>query len=123
MPSETTMPEPLTITADVDGSVLHVEWADGHRSIYSFEGLRWACPCATCRGEWGRPGALDRTDRLTPEQTELQDLVQVGRYAISPIWADGHSTGIYTYRALRDLCECNECRAKTNAERGAPNAE
>ncbi len=115
-----TMPEPLTITADVDERLLRVEWADGHRSVYAFEALRWACPCATCRGEWGRPGLLDATDRLTPEQTDLVDLRQVGRYAICPIWADGHSTGIFTYRALRDLCPCAECagRGATSDERG-----
>lgn len=110
-----TIPEPVAITADVDERLLRIEWADGHASVYDFEYLRWSCPCATCRGEWGRPGLLDSTDRLTPEQTELVDLHEVGRYAICPIWADGHSTGIFTYRALRDL--------DANAARGARNAE
>ena len=97
------MPEPVSITADADERVLRIAWVDGERTACSFERLRWACPCATCRGEWGRPGVLDHTDRLTPAQTDLVDLRQVGRYAVCPIWADGHSSGIYTYRALRDL--------------------
>lgn len=95
--------EPLTIDADVDARRLAIEWADGRRSVYSFERLRWACPCATCRGEMGRPGLLDQIERLTLEQTELTDLAQVGRYAVCPIWADGHSTGIFTYKYLREL--------------------
>ena len=111
--------EPLTITADVDERVLRVEWNDGHQSVYDFEHLRWACPCATCRGEWGQPGALDYTNQLSTEQTEIEDIAQVGRYAICPIWADGHSTGIYTYAYLRGLCQCASC----SAERGARNAE
>ena len=96
-------PEPSTITADVDTGVVRIEWTDGHESIYDVERLRWACPCATCRGEMGRPGMLDQIDRLTPEQIELVDIQQVGRYAIMPVWADGHSTGIYTYQYLREL--------------------
>ena len=113
-------PEPLTITADVDDRIVRIEWADGHRSVYAFEHLRWSCPCATCRGEWGRPGLLDHTDQLTPEQTGLQDLVQVGRYAICPIWGDGHSTGIFTYKYLRDLCQCAECEERFSGIGGAP---
>ena len=98
-----TNPEPSTITADVDTRLSRIEWTDGHESVYDFDPLRWACPCATCRGEMGRPGMLDQVERLTPEQTELVDIQQVGRYAIMPVWADGHSTGIYTYQYLREL--------------------
>ena len=98
-----TNPEPNTITADVDTRLIRIEWTDGHESVYDFDRLRWACPCATCRGEMGRPGMLDQVERLTPEQTELVDIEQVGRYAIMPVWADGHSTGIYTYQYLREL--------------------
>lgn len=98
-----TTPEPLTIDADVDERLVRIEWADGHESILDFDRLRWACPCATCRGEGGRPGVLDGTDRLAPDQTELVDLRQVGRYAVMPVWCDGHSTGIYTYPYLRSL--------------------
>lgn len=97
------MPEPTTISADVDERLVRIEWADGHESILDFERLRWACPCATCRGEMGRPGMLDSIERLTPEQTELVDIQQVGRYAIMPVWADGHATGMYTYNHLRSL--------------------
>jgi len=97
------VPEPLSITADLDERTVVIEWADEVRSVYDFEQLRWSCPCATCRGEMGRPGVLDGTDHLAPEQTDLEDIVQVGRYAVCPIWCDGHRTGIYTYQYLREL--------------------
>jgi len=29
----------------------------------------------------------------------------VGRYAIQIAWSDGHDTGIYPYRRLRELAE------------------
>ena len=32
----------------------------------------------------------------------------IGRYALAPIWADGHDTGLFTYTKLRELCECPE---------------
>jgi DUF971 family protein len=96
-------PEPRAITADVDTRLVRIEWTDGHESVYDFEQLRWVCPCAHCRGEMGRPGRLDEIDHLEPQETELEDLRQVGRYAIMPIWADGHDTGIYTYAYLRSL--------------------
>jgi DUF971 family protein len=33
----------------------------------------------------------------------MVDLRGVGLYAVSPLWADGHDTGIYPYRLLREL--------------------
>jgi DUF971 family protein len=41
----------------------------------------------------------------------------VGRYAIRFHWSDGHSTGIYTFEQLRELCPCPICAG--NAEAGA----
>ncbi len=35
----------------------------------------------------------------------------VGDYAIAPSWADGHHTGYYTFRMLRDRCPCDACAA------------
>jgi DUF971 family protein len=110
--------EPLEITADVEGRTLRMLWSDGHESSYGFEQLRWACPCATCRGELGQPGVLAYTDRLAPDQIEIEDIQQVGRYAICPIWCDGHSTGIYTYAYLRSLCPCPECARQAEGTRG-----
>jgi DUF971 family protein len=36
-------------------------------------------------------------------------LASVGNYAVSFTWADGHSTGIYSFRLLRHLCPCDAC--------------
>jgi len=52
---------------------------------------------------------LTQVQQLTPRQTEMVDLREVGRYGLTPIWADGHQTGIYTYRALRGMCQCPAC--------------
>jgi DUF971 family protein len=95
--------EPTAISAERATRTLTIEWADGATSRISFEALRWACPCAVCKGEGGQPGALQFTSALTPQQTEMNDLRGVGLYAVAPLWADGHDTGIYPFRLLREL--------------------
>jgi len=35
----------------------------------------------------------------------FQDISIVGRYALSFRWSDGHETGIYSFRYLRELGE------------------
>jgi DUF971 family protein len=58
------------------------------------------------------PGWLDSAPTLTPEQLSLTDLHLVGNYAVSPHWADGHKTGYYPFRLLRERCPCPECSAR-----------
>ncbi len=106
------MTSPVEITRDANRRLL-IRWADGHESAYDWEYLRWRCPCAVCVGEWGQPGMLATLTELTPQQKELVDLDLVGRYALNLVWGDGHSTGIYTFRALRSICPCRECSAGT----------
>jgi DUF971 family protein len=45
--------------------------------------------------------------KLKPLRAEL-----VGRYALQVFWNDGHSSGIYAFDHLRDLCPCAECAAR-----------
>lgn len=100
---------PVEITRDAGEQRMYVRWADGHESYYQWEFLRWKCPCANCAGEWGQPGELAFIKTLSAQQKELLDINLVGRYAVSLHWQDGHGTGIYTFRSLRELCLCDEC--------------
>ncbi len=54
---------------------------------------------------------LHNKQRLNVEETTLVNVVPVGRYGLTPVWEDGHKTGIYTYEKLRASCECDECQA------------
>jgi DUF971 family protein len=101
--------EPTGIIVQNSRRLVEITWADGHRSSYPFALLRWACPCAHCRGEMGRPGVLASTVALTPAQQALVDLQLVGRYAVQPRWADGHETGLYAFEDLRAICPCAQC--------------
>jgi DUF971 family protein len=90
--------------------LLVIDWEEGHRSAYPGAVLRWACPCAECRGEgFGTVGRLDRVTELPPDDATLTGVTLVGNYALSLAFASGHATGIYTFRLLRSLCPCVEC--------------
>jgi len=80
-----------------------IEWEGGHRSVYSGEQLRWACPCAECRGEAGAPGRLSRVKTLDPAELRIQDVSLVGQYALQIAFQSGHATGLYTFSLLRKL--------------------
>lgn len=114
-PSRTT---PTKIDADRAAGRLTIDWADGHVSTFDTVTLRWLCPCAFCRGEAGLPGWLDSRPTLTPDQTRLVDVRLVGQYAVQPIWGDGHATGYYAFRLLRDRCPCPDDVAARQAAEG-----
>jgi DUF971 family protein len=103
-------PSPLSFVLDEEKRELYLSWSDGHESEHHWEQLRWACPCAWCAGEAGTPGMLQSKKSLTREETTLVNLEPVGRYGLTPIWEDGHRTGIFTYERLRALCECEQCK-------------
>jgi DUF971 family protein len=97
--------EPLEIRQEGDTG-LRIGWADGMTCTYSASALRRACPCAQCVNEWTgqrmiKPETI--SDALT-----INDISIVGRYALNFKWSDGHDTGIYSFRLLRELCELNE---------------
>ena len=86
------------------GSELALQWNDGVESFIEVERLRRACPCATCGGEPDVLGNLSRPDvSYTPSSFELVGWQVIGGYALQPRWADGHSTGLYSFQYLRRL--------------------
>ena len=70
--------------------------------------LRRACPCALCAGEGSLPGVVTLETFFDERETTLNEVRWIGRYALAPIWADGHDTGLFTYTKLRASCECAE---------------
>jgi DUF971 family protein len=104
---------PTKVKAPRNARVLEISWADGHRGIYPHDILRGYCPCASCQGHSGTirfvPGG-ELEARFKPGgDLELRELEQVGNYALRFDWGDGHNTGIYTFRYLRSLCQCEVC--------------
>src|ERR1700744_2775974 len=87
------------------GHELAVKWDDGQESFIAMEELRRACPCAGCMGERDVMGNLHKgpEQKLTPQSFLLRRLIKVGSYAIQPIWADGHGSGIFSWEYLRRI--------------------
>ncbi len=89
--------------ASISGEVA-IAWQDGTETYLKLEDLRRACPCATCQGE---PDAMGRVVKppvdYTAKSFDLIKMEVVGGYAVSFSWADGHSTGIYSYAYLRSF--------------------
>ncbi len=105
------------IDVDISGSVIVINWNDGHRGIYPHRMLRLRCPCASCVEEMTGRALLDPDS--VPAQVRAVDHLTVGQYALQFLWDDAHYTGIYTYRALRAVCTCiacNEGRAGANPQ-------
>ena len=84
------------------GSELAIKWDDGRESFIPLESLRRHCPCAGCQGERDILGNLYKgpDEPLTPAAFQLLRVVNVGGYAIQPIWGDGHATGLYSFDYL-----------------------
>ena len=88
----------------VIGSELAVAFSDGVEIYLPLDLLRRSCPCASCQGEPDAMGRVSRPDvHIGARGFELLKIEHVGGYAIQPYWADGHSTGIYSYDYLRKL--------------------
>lgn len=99
----TAYPEPVEVRHEKSARRVVVTWDDGHVSTYDLDYFRSWCPCASCQGHAARARYLELHDQ------ELVHLELVGNYALTPTWADGHNTGIYSFRLLRGLCPCDDC--------------
>jgi DUF971 family protein len=106
-------PVPAKIKLAGENHSLTIQWSDGHESAFPYRYLRDRCPCASCTeiepAKKADAPALPMfgTKSLKPDRAEL-----VGRYALQIFWNDGHSSGIYSFAYLRELCPCAQCKAK-----------
>ena len=94
---------------DVDRAVaVTITWQDGHVSRYGLPELRRSCPCAGCR--------VERTAGTGPsvvDDLSIVDAKLAGAWGITPMWSDGHHTGIYSWDDLRAGCPCSVCASST----------
>lgn len=83
--------------------LLFVVWNTGEKFSVPFFDLRFECPCASCVDE------MTGQRRLTREQVKPDvkptGIRIVGRYAAQISWNDGHSTGMYHFERLFELCK------------------
>lgn len=102
-----TTSRPRDLQLNVEKGQIVIEWMDGGRTLHSMSQLRRDCPCATCnteREKIAKPGpSLRVISSSTPVVSEARivEFSPVGRYALSFLFNDGHSTGIYTFDFLK----------------------
>ena len=96
---------PLRFAYEEPSRSLLIEWADA---------TTHGCPRRSAprlplrhlrRGDGLPRGASPPTPTSEPGEDELADIALVGAYGLNAVWADGHSTGIYSFERLRELGE------------------
>lgn len=96
---------------------IEIDWEDGHHSSYPVAMLRDQCPCALCTGSHGTvPQKTSFSEPAAPFQMykpgpRMLNVEPVGSYAVKIHWNDGHSSGIYSWDYLRQICRCEDCKA------------
>jgi DUF971 family protein len=108
--------KPISVKVHVTtGEGVEITWSDGHTSRYDFPYLRDHCPCALCNDE------REKKEKLGPAtgsaaalpmfkpKAKAKSATAVGNYAIQIEFTDGHSTGIFSFDYLREICPCDAC--------------
>ena len=93
-----TQPRP---TLDWDAAHVTLPWPDAEVAIVPNRTLRLACKCALCIDEMSQQPILDPAS--IPADIHAESVDPIGNYAIMVTWSDGHKSGVYCYRQLRDL--------------------
>lgn len=63
--------------------------------------LRMACSCALCVDEMSHRPILDPAS--IPADIHAKEVRTIGNYALGITWSDGHSTGYFPYKRLREM--------------------
>lgn len=107
--------KPIDVKVHISsGTGVDITWSDAHTSHYDFAYLREHCPCATCREAHGKEteeknnGVSHALPMFKPKVT-ARAASPVGNYALQIEFSDGHSTGIYSFDHLREICPCVPC--------------
>jgi len=91
---------------------VEIEWHDGQVHAITSQVLRANCPSATSlakRGDTSHDKPLSGKSRLAvvtsskDEELKLEHVWIVGNYALGMRWGDGHDSGIYSFKFLRQL--------------------
>ena len=90
---------------EVVNNLLLVTFTDRTEAVINLEKLRQSCPCASCEGEKDALGNIYKGPEQKLNETSflVSGLQPVGYYGLRPFWKDGHNTGIFTIKLLKEL--------------------
>jgi ATP-binding protein involved in chromosome partitioning len=79
---------------------VRIVWDEGEEQLWPARELRLRCVCAMCRSEV--TGQRILIDESVPADITVTDMALVGNYGLNIHFSDGHTTGIYRFRELRE---------------------
>lgn len=92
-------PMPQSITVHEQSRVLEVTFSDGAHFRIPFELMRVYSPSAEVQGHGPGQEVLQTGKR----EVGIDNIEQVGNYAIKPFFSDGHESGLFTWNYLYEL--------------------
>ncbi|MBI2061124.1 MAG: DUF971 domain-containing protein [Nitrospirae bacterium] len=96
-PEEIILPREIARANEHDVKII---WPDGEVILPAFE-LRADCWCAMCVDEASGRKLLKRESLRADVHPKM--IKPIGNYAIQIEFSDGHRTGLYTFKHLREL--------------------
>ena len=99
MNQPTSAPTPTELRLRKQSRVLDVAFGESDRYSLPFEYLRVHSPSAEVQGH----GPGQETLVLGKQQVLITAVEPVGQYAVRLVFDDGHDTGLYTWKYLREL--------------------
>lgn len=92
-------PFPQSLTVHTASRVLEVGYSDGQTFRLPFELMRVYSPSAEVQGHGPGQEVLQTGKR----DVTIDNIEQVGNYAIKPFFSDGHESGLFTWPYLYEL--------------------
>jgi Mrp family chromosome partitioning ATPase/DUF971 family protein len=86
-----------------DAAAITLKWPDGETVSVPNAALRKACACANCIDEMTHAPILD--PKSVPDDIHALSVGTIGNYAITVDWSDGHNTGFFPYKTIRELAK------------------
>ena len=105
-----TSPRPVDIRLHQASRLLELRFDNDTEAMLSCEFLRVYSPSAEVRGH----GIGQEVLQVGKESVNITGIEPVGNYAIRLIFSDGHDTGLYSWRYLREI----DPAAQSNAAGG-----
>ncbi len=84
-----------------DEQYISLKWSSGKVIKVANHDLRVACQCATCVDEMTGNAILDPT--TVPIDVKAEEVKIIGNYALQVAWSDGHNTGLFPFKRIRQL--------------------
>ncbi len=104
------VPHPTHVELDTKAGILSMEWTDEVHTDFSTRYLRGWCPCARCQGHF------QGIKEFAGGDATIVDVEPVGGYGMRIQWLDGHKSGIYTFKYLREIYKAPPGEGMTNQQ-------